>query len=503
MSDRNGPLRTRVLKGLSWSLLQTWGTHLVTFIVFLVTARLLGPDAFGTVVIAYTVLGALTMVMDLGMGDALIRARDVDQRHHDTVFWSLAVASAVLVLVLVLVSPWAAEWLDQPRFQTVMRVTALSLPITALGLVPAFILRRSLQFKPLALRSLFASIAGGVLAIGMALAGYGYWSLVAKGLLEAAVSTALVWRAVSYRPSASFHWDAWKALFDTGRHLTGSRLLDIINQRADALIVSARLGPTQLGLYSAAQRIFHMMMDAMFMAIQRVALPAFSEIAQDPPRIQRALLRVVRVTSFVTFPLFAFTAALAHLIVPVLFGARWADAAPALAALCAGGVLFSVSYYNAPVMTAAGRAAYVFRLSSLNAVLNLAAFLIGVRWGIVGVAIGFAVRGYLVFPLNLSLLRRAIGLQPRRYVASVAANFAAACVAALAVVGVDHLLAPHAGAPLRLLAMLPCAVLCYLLILLACFRTHLATVLTDLESALQSLPRLASAFGTLARRIAP
>ena len=77
MSDRNGPLRTRVLKGLSWSLLQTWGTHLVTFIVFLVTARLLGPDAFGTVVIAYTVLGALTMVMDLGMGDALIRARDV------------------------------------------------------------------------------------------------------------------------------------------------------------------------------------------------------------------------------------------------------------------------------------------------------------------------------------------------------------------------------------------------------------------------------------------
>jgi hypothetical protein len=154
-------------------------------------------------------------------------------------------------------------------------------------------------------------------------------------------------------------------------------------------------------------------------------------------------------------------------------------------------------------MTAAGRAAYVFRLSSLNAVLNLAAFLIGVRWGIVGVAIGFAVRGYLVFPLNLSLLRRAIGLQPRRYVASVAANFAAACVAALAVVGVDHLLAPHAGAPLRLLAMLPCAVLCYLLILLACFRTHLATVLTDLESALQSLPRLASAFGTLARRIAP
>ena len=65
MSDRNGPLRTRVLKGLSWSLLQTWGTHLVTFIVFLVTARLLGPDAFGTVVTAYTVLGALTMVVDL------------------------------------------------------------------------------------------------------------------------------------------------------------------------------------------------------------------------------------------------------------------------------------------------------------------------------------------------------------------------------------------------------------------------------------------------------
>jgi PST family polysaccharide transporter len=498
------PLRTKVLKGLSWSLLQTWGTHLVTFAVFLVTARLLGPDAFGTVAIAYTVLSTLNSLIDLGMGDALIRTRDADQRHHDTVFWSLLAASLLLVAVIVAVSPWAAQVLRQPRFESVMQVVAVSLPITALGMVPAFLLRKSMQFKPLALRSLVASIAGGVLAVGLALYGFGYWALVAKGLLEAAVSTALVWRGVGYRPRMSFDRGVWKQLFAIGRPLMGSRLLDIVNQRADAFIVSARLGPLQLGLYSAAQRIFHMMMDAMFMAIQRVALPAFAQIADDPPRVQQALLRIVRITSFVTFPLFAFVGVLAHLVIPLLFGARWADAAPALAALCAGGVLFSVSYYNAPVMTAAGRTGYVFRLAALNAVLNLTAFLVGVRWGIVGVALGYALRGYLVFPLNLSLLHRAIGLQPRRYVAAVAPNLAATVVAALIVVGIDVFwLSGHAGALVRLLVLLPTAVLCYVAVLLAGFRTNLAHVLADLESVVQSMPRIASALRTIARRIAP
>jgi PST family polysaccharide transporter len=497
------PLRTKVLRGLSWSMLQTWGTHLITLGVFLVTARLLGPEAFGTVAIAYAIMGALIALIDLGMGDALIRSRDAGQEHFDTVFWALMGLSVVLVIVLAMTSHWIALAFDQPELELLMRVVALSLPVTAAGMVPAVILRRSLHFKPLALRSLAASIVGGAVAIVLALAGFGYWALVVKGLVEPIVAGILVWMSAHYRPGLTFVPAIWNELFATGRHLLGSRLVDIVNQRADALIVSARLGPAPLGLYSAAQRIYHSMMDAMFMAIQRVALPAFAQIAHDPPRVQQALLRMVRLTSFVTFPLFAMVGLLADLLIPVLFGERWADAAPALSALCAGGVLFSVSYYNAPLMTATGRPEFVFRLTLLNTTLNLVAFLVGVQWGIVGVAIGYAARGYLVFPINLALLRRAVGLAPRRYLATVGPTLAATLVTAL-LTGLAAQFAPlPANAALRLLALAAGAILLHAAVLLLGFRPTLGAVLLELESMSTRAPRIASILRTLHRWIAP
>jgi O-antigen/teichoic acid export membrane protein len=165
-------------------------------------------------------------------------------------------------------------------------------------------------------------------------------------------------------------------------------------------------------------------------------------------------------------------------------------------------VLFSVSYYNAPVMTAAGRPEFVFRLTLLNAVLNVAAFLIGVRWGILGVAIGYAVRGYLVFPLNLALLRRAIGLAPRRYLAAIAPSLAATAATTVLTLLLAHAVPMPSQPALKLAALACAAVAIHATILLIAFRPAVAGVLAELESMAEQRPGVAARLRALHRRIA-
>ena len=86
--DRSKPsLRQQVFSGMGWSLLQTFGSRALSMIIMLVLARVLGPSAFGIVTIAFVILGALTSLVDLGVGDILVRRLPQDQVDYASAFW--------------------------------------------------------------------------------------------------------------------------------------------------------------------------------------------------------------------------------------------------------------------------------------------------------------------------------------------------------------------------------------------------------------------------------
>jgi len=484
-----GSLRARVFSGVAWSLLQTAGSRLLSMVIILVLARLLGPEAFGIVTIAFVVLGALTTFVDLGVADVLVRRVPQDQADYDAAFWVALSFSLVLGAAAAAMAGTLAVALKQPLLPPLLWIVASTLPLSAIEVIQAARMRAEMQFKRLALRSLIATLVGGTVGIAMALGGASYWSLLAKGLAEAATSVVLLWASSSYRPRLQFSWQRWSSLFESAKHLLGSRMLDIVNQRYDAFVISARLGPIELGLYAAGQRLYAALLETLFTTVNRVTLPAFARMGGDSERIQRALLRLIRVTSFFTFPMFAAMGLLAEPLIVTLLGEPWSRAAPVLSALCVGGFLFSVSYYNAPLFTAAGRTELLFRLMLANAALILLAVSVGSFWGVVGVALGFALRGYVLLPLNLSYLRRAIGLSPWTWLATLAPAALATALSS-AILATAQLLLSSVGTPVRLLALAALFPLVHALVVIALVPGLLATILEELSTLHPLLGRL-------------
>ena len=143
-------------------MLQSWGSRLLTFLIFVVLARLLTPEEFGTVTLAYVIFAALGTLPEAGLVDTLIRRAHNDQSHLDTAFWFILAAAFGIYALAAGTAPWLSERLAQPRLQELMWIVGLTLPLLAAGHVHEAVLRRSMQFRPLAMRSLVATATGGV-----------------------------------------------------------------------------------------------------------------------------------------------------------------------------------------------------------------------------------------------------------------------------------------------------------------------------------------------------
>jgi O-antigen/teichoic acid export membrane protein len=426
-------LRTAALRGAIWNALENVGTQLTSFVVFLVLARLIAPEAFGVLSMAATVLALLMLLVEQGFSMVLIQTRELHRSLLDTAFW-ISVGSAVfLAALLTAMSGWVAHAYDSPVLEPVLDALAWTLPLFALGAVQAALLVRCMSFRVQAMRRLIAVAGSGAVGIGMALADYGVWSLVGKQATEALLDTLLVWRTSDYRPALSFSRSAAAELISFGSRILGSGFVGFLNRRFDDFLIGLVLGPIALGYYSVAFRALLLVTEVALRAAARTALPVFSQLQADPAQLRRAYYRAVELASVVACPVFIGLSATAPELTVSLFGPKWLPIVPAMQVLGYVGLGVSVSLYTGPALISVAKPGWFLYFNLAVAVVNLSASWVAVHWGILAMAWSYVLRGYLVLPLILYTVRRANGSDPWHVLRLLVAPSAASLLMALAV----------------------------------------------------------------------
>jgi O-antigen/teichoic acid export membrane protein len=494
--SEEGSLQRRVARGLAWTLVDTWGRQLITFAVFLVLARLLVPDDFGLVALAVVFVNLVQLVVDQGMGDALIQRREVTRSHIDTAFW-VAIAMGVVLTVagLVLADPIALV-LDAPGLAAILRVLSLTFVLSAVSSIQIALLRRELAFRSLAMRSIVAALGGGAVGIGMALAGFGAWALVGQLAAAAALSVVTLWSVSPWRPGLKVSREQFRELFGFGINVVGSDLLNYLSRNTDTLLIGAVLGTTPLGFYAVGYRILDVSQTVLVQVARKVTFPAFSKLQHDPERMVRAYFRVTRAAAVVILPGYVALALVATELTIFLFGSRWAPSGPVAGILFLIGPILSVQAFNNALLNAAGRPDVVLRFRFLTTVVNVIGFAIAVWFGILAVAAAFVIRGYLLMPVFLVWMQRYAGVPVGAYLRQLWRT-AAATLAMAAAIGLVKLLAVSQLDPTPLLAAeLGAAALTFVAALWLFERALVREVLLVVS---QAIPGLEHAWGRLRR----
>jgi len=482
-----GGLKRQTIIGLFWSLGQAWGVRLITLLHYLVIARFLEPSDLGLVAFAITIVACLSSLADFGITTWIESTPPQGADTLDSAWWSTVIVATLMAGALAASAPALANWSEKPQLTLVLRALALTPIFSAASAIQCSLLKTHFMHRIIAIGSLLACTVGSVTAIVCVVAGLSYWSLVAKVVLEVALMSAVLAWCSPWRPSWHFDRRAWIEAVLHSLPILGARGLEIANQRLDSLVIGSQLGTTALGFYATGQRLYQVAMEGLFSAVNQVSLPLFARFATEPERAAAVLLRLIACTSLLSFPTFALMAATAPDLITVFFGQKWHQAAPVLAVFCLGGILSSVSYFNAPLLLASGHARLVFGLSLLNAILNTAGFLLTVRFGVTAMASAFVIRGFLVYPINLILVRQVCGLSIRRYARNLLPASTASAVASLGVwywlnSNTTDLWAPS----LRLFTGWALGVGLYTATIFLVFRGQAKSVLTEIQAMVRS-----------------
>lgn len=405
-------------------------------VVALVLARLLAPHDFGLAAMVLVFSSLVLVFSDLGLGAALVQAKELDEDDRCTAFWTTVGSGVVFTAAAVLLAGPIASFYGEPDVEPLCRVFALVFVITSIGATQEALLVRAMAFRSLELRNVVATFVGAAAGITIALADKGAWAIIGQQLGEATTGALLLWRASPWRPRARFSRDALRRMWGFSGWLVGHRLLFYVHRNADNILVGRFVGAAALGAYTIAYNVMLVPFSRIAGPIQRVLWPAFAELQDDAARIVAGWVRVTRILAAVVVPALVGLVVVAPDFVDVVLGERWHEAAPLIQALAWVGVLQAIQVLNVDILQARGRTQLVFRYMVVFTFAHVTAFAIGLHWGVLGVAIGYAVSSTFVEPVLTYLTARELGVPfltvPRALVGVAQANALMAAAAVLA-----------------------------------------------------------------------
>ncbi len=454
-------LKAKAAQGIKWQAIEIISRHLFSLILFTVLTRLLAPEDFGLAALVTTFLVLGNLFVDQGLGTALLQRKELEPEHKNVAFWVNLGNAVVFTLLTMLLADYVAEFYDEPRLSSLLRVGILGLTISASSMVHSFLFMREMDFRKPMLRNLLGNIVGGCSGIVIAFAGFGVWSLIWQQLIGAITSSIFVWSASKWRPNFSFSMPhCWQLLHVSSGASLGVILTSLIT-RVDQLIIGKYLGASVLGEYSVAIKLTELVSMGLQTPIRSVAESGLARMQGDHARMCQAVYKGMEFNALLSFPVFIGLSVVSNELVLALFAKNWVSAGPICALLSMNTLISSLKIFFWPALLASGdviRSVYIHAVTLLG--VTIACFL-GVKSGVTYVIAGMILTNLLMSLPCLYLLYKRIGLDPLHYCRFCLMPGISSVVMGAAVLGVGWLIGSSVPVLARLIIKILIGVVSY------------------------------------------
>lgn len=455
-------LKQKTVKGVGWSFADNIANSGITFLVGLVLANILTPEEYGIMAMVTIFIAVSNSIVDSGFSNALIRKINIRSVDYNTVFYFNLIVSVFLYLILYVSAPTISVFFKEPVLVDVMRVIGWILIINALAIIPRTIFVRNINFKAQTKVSLIASISSGVIGIGMALTGWGVWSLVGQQLSRQLLNTVFLWLFCRWRPLWEFSTQSFKELFGFGSKLLASGLIDTIYKEIYSLVIGGFYSAADLGQYTRASQFNTIFSSNLTSVVQRVSYPVLSSIQNEPERLLGAYRRVIKTTMLITFACMLGLAAVAKPLIIILIGEKWLPAVYFLQIICFAGMLYPLHAINLNILQVKGRSDLFLKLEIIKKIIAVIPIAIGIFYGIEFMLWGSVCTSFVAFFLNSYYSADLIGYPTLRQIKDVLPTFLVSLIVAGIMWGLSFLpLSYYIILPLQLIVGLVLAYLIY------------------------------------------
>lgn len=435
-------LKKKTISGLLWSFGDMVGNQGIQFVIQIILARLLVPEDFGIIGMILVFVALSNSLVDSGFTQALIRDQKADQTDYSTVFYFNLAVSIFIYGVLFLSAPLISNFFDQDQLTAIVRVLALGVIINAFSIIPRAMFTKEVDFKVQAKVNMAASVLSGIVAVAMALLGFGVWSLVVRMLALNGIQAMLLVFYRRWLPSLVFSTASFKRLFGFGWKLLVSGLIDTAYNNIYYLIIGKQYSATSLGYYTNASKFSDVATQTLTATIQRVTYPVLSGIQDQEERLKQSFKKVIKLSGFLIFPVMVGVAAIADPLIYLIFGEKWMTMVPYFQLLCIAGMLYPIHALNLNILQVKGRSDLFLYLEIIKTIVPTVLILIVIwmDWGITILVVTIVLDSYISLFINIYFSGREISYGVKEQILDLLPIYAISMGMGLVVYGMEKLL---------------------------------------------------------------
>jgi PST family polysaccharide transporter len=411
----NDDLGKKTKTGIFWTAFFNVIEFLVRFGSSIILARILFPEDFGLMGLAMIIVQFARRLASFGFNMALVQRKDVEDIHFDTTFWFNFLLFSSVTFIIFISAPYIASFFDNESLINILRVIGFDFILRAFISVPRAILIKKMDFKRVSKIQTFGSAAQMVTPIGFALAGYGVWSLVFGTLIGSFVESLLALLSARWFPKLKFKFQALKEIFSFGMWVNITTYFNYFIKNVDYFFIGKFLGATPLGYYERAFNLMNLPRKRIQQTVNDVLFSAFSKIQDDNKRILNVFLKVTTYISILSYPLMIGLFFAAPALITVLYGSKWTDTIYPFRVMCISGLIYTFDLTFTPVIMGKGLVSLQAIRKFFHFIVLAAGVIVGIKWGINGVAWGVVIAAFSSFIFNLNIITSKMQLSLLRY----------------------------------------------------------------------------------------
>lgn len=356
----------------------------------MVLARLLDPKDFGLVGMVTAFTGILNLFRDFGLSTAAVQRASVTNKQISTLFWINVLVGLCLMLLLSAAGPLVATFYHEPRLLRICAALSTSFLFNAAGIQHSALLQRQMRFTALAKIDIICLVLSTAVGIGMAKAGFGYWSLVAMTLLSPLVTTVALWLTTKWIPGAPHRGVGIRSLLRFGGTLTSNGVIVYIAYNLEKVLLGRFWGAEAIGIYGRAYQLVSIPTDNLNSSVGEVAFSALSRVQDDAHRLKKYFLKGYALILGLTIPVTILCSLFAKELIFVVLGRKWAEAVPIFRYLAPTILAFAMINPFGWLLFATGRVMRSLKIALVITPLVIAGYVIGLPYGPKGVALGYS-----------------------------------------------------------------------------------------------------------------
>lgn len=395
-------LKNKTILSLFWSFIDKFGQQLLNFLSMLILMNIVAAEDYGKIGSLALFIAFSSILIDSGFGRALLNRQNLTNKDYSTVFIFNVLFSVLLYSLLYISAPFLGELFNSPEITLIARIVFISIVLNGLGLIQQTILTKKADFKGLSKINITALLIANIIAVVMALYGFGVWALVAQTLVYALFRTIFLWIYSNWRPALNFSFNSLKSFFAFSSKLLLTNTIASIGNNIYPSLIALFYPMNQVAYFNQAKKYQEIPFLAISNTFRSVAMLILSETNNENERMKRIVRKMMKSIAFIAFPLGFIMILLAEPLFYLFFKEKWLSSVPFFQALTLAGMISPFVYIFNELFIAKERSAYFLGVEILKAVLLIALIVLLLPKGLMALAASWVL--YILATLLISVI---------------------------------------------------------------------------------------------------